>query len=690
MRLAFRDDYGDPSLQLPLFGLGEWEQHENLILRGGNGDSWVNSGVTQRAQYIRDQWQRDLQFAMGHLSTHQLYAHLYINGLYWGLYHIFERHDASFMALHLGGEEEDYDAVKDVNGQTAAVEAVSGTTDGWEEIFDIVDDREISDEQKYEEVQQRVDIDNMIDYILLNFYAGNNDWDHNNFRTGRHRDGKFIFFTWDAERQDINALGTPAAGGPVTINVTSFNKPGRTTRIHSQLDRVDDYVMRFADRVQRHFFHDGVLTPENAAAFWNVRADEIRLALSAEAARWGDLHWPTRPQTVSDWESTLSRMNEDFFPVRTSIVLGQLQARRLYPTTAAPVLSQQGGQIGNDFELSIEAEEGIVFYTTDGTDPRLSGGAVSPEALIYSRPISITSDTTVKARVLREDEWSALTEADFETFAAPADVNSLRIAEIHFNPSDPSETEIAAGFDNNDEFEFIELLNVSPNPVDLQNVQLVAIDDQGVTFDFGQSEIKRLKPNDRILVVENREAFAYRYGNDLPVAGQWSGRLGNGGETIYLASAGEVFLQLTYDDRWYPDADGGGSSLELLDPAAANFAVWRTQAGWRSSLEYGGTPGTESSPRIPGDSNGDGLFNSLDVVMVFQIGEYEDGWNGNSTFAEGDWNQDGDFDSADMVMAFQAGHYERELQRKASEVVAAVDRVFAQEGSKNRSRAFVA
>ncbi len=64
-----------------------------------------------------------------------------------------------------------------------------------------------------------------------------------------------------------------------------------------------------------------------------------------------------------------------------------------------------------------------------------------------------------------------------------------------------------------------------------------------------------------------------------------------------------------------------------------------------------------SQPRIPGDSNGDGRFDSADFVAVFTIGEYEDEDPGNSTFAEGDWNGDGDFDSLDIVFAFQAGTY---------------------------------
>jgi hypothetical protein len=58
-----------------------------------------------------------------------------------------------------------------------------------------------------------------------------------------------------------------------------------------------------------------------------------------------------------------------------------------------------------------------------------------------------------------------------------------------------------------------------------------------------------------------------------------------------------------------------------------------------------------------GDSNGDGIFNSSDLIVVFQAGEYEDGVPQNSTFEEGDWNGDQEFDSGDLVLAFQAGTY---------------------------------
>jgi hypothetical protein len=78
-----------------------------------------------------------------------------------------------------------------------------------------------------------------------------------------------------------------------------------------------------------------------------------------------------------------------------------------------------------------------------------------------------------------------------------------------------------------------------------------------------------------------------------------------------------------------------------------------------------------------GDVNNDGLFNSSDLVLLFQLGQYEDGVLHNSGFDEGDWNGDGEFDSSDLVLAFQAGSYSLAAQRPLTELAAAVDWLFA-------------
>src|SRR5690606_24807997 len=78
-----------------------------------------------------DVFMRDTQLAMGHLAPGSTYVHLYINGLYWGLYSPAERTDDAFLASHLGGEPEDWDIIKDFN------DLFRGNRDVYDEMFAI-------------------------------------------------------------------------------------------------------------------------------------------------------------------------------------------------------------------------------------------------------------------------------------------------------------------------------------------------------------------------------------------------------------------------------------------------------------------------------------------------------------------------------------------------------------------------
>jgi hypothetical protein len=237
---------------------------------------------------------------------------------------------------------------------------------------------------------------------------------------------------------------------------------------------------------------------------------------------------------------------------------------------------------------------------------------------------------------------------------------ALRVSEINYNPADPTPAERAAGFTDNNDFEFIELINISDQTIDLQGAELTQVQtengEEGVAFRFADGAIHSLAPKQRVLVVENLEAFAARYGNNLPVAGQWSGRLSNSDELITLSAFGSVIQQFRYRDDWHRSTDGQGATLEIIDAALADLNAWNQSAAWQPSLLEGGSPGLPG--RIPGDANLDGRFDSNDFVHVFQAGKYEDSIPNNATWEEGDWNGDGDFDSDDMIFAFIFGMYE--------------------------------
>jgi hypothetical protein len=231
--------------------------------------------------------------------------------------------------------------------------------------------------------------------------------------------------------------------------------------------------------------------------------------------------------------------------------------------------------------------------------------------------------------------------------------DSLRVTELMYHPGNRTPAEIAAGFANDDDFEYLEIQNIGSQTVDLTGVKI----DGGVSFAFSGGAVTRLEPGRHVLVVANSAAFAERYNSaGRNIAGVYSGRLNNGGEELRLLnSLGQPIHTFRYDDAWHAETDGRGRSLEVVDPRRTDLDAWNRVEHWAPSILIGGTPG--SGRAVPGDSNHDGRFNSSDLVLVFQSGKYEDSIPRNATFEEGDWNGDGDFTTADMVLAFQSGNY---------------------------------
>ncbi len=577
MRLAFRSRYGPSKLDFPVFGRDQATGINGLLFNGQNGDSWFhpNLGQRQTASYLRDHFAHELLGDMGHLTPPQSRAHLYINGLYWGFYQTVERVDHHFMARLLGGEPEEYDSMKASIQEGPTV--VAGNSRAYDAMFDVAN-AGVSDAAGYAAIQQYLDLDSFIDYMLINFWSGNRDWDHNNWRNGRHRSegSPWHYFMWDSENifkeSGIDRTGNNTANNP--------------TRLHSQLSRNADYRLKFADHVQKHLFNNGLLTEETVKARWQRWADYIRPGLKAESARWGDHHRRGNPHTVEDdFERAFVDLMENMFPQRAKNALRQFKNRDLYPTDLQPVeFNQHGGPIDSGFTFTMKAgtifqpQDGDILFTLDQTDP-MEGGTV------YAEAIALTETTTVKARVRDESgRWGPVNVARF-TLGQRPQVGELFISEIHYHPAEPTAEENPDGVWSRTDFEFVEIANVSPRTLQLGGIAFTA----GIRFTFPEHS---LAPGQRLLVVEDATAFEQRYGTTPAdrIAGIYRGQLNNGGEQLTLSDdVGQTLHTLFFDDEeaWPAEADGQGQSLVLSNPDAASDAE-----GWSLSQSIGGSPGS--------------------------------------------------------------------------------------------------
>ena len=615
--LYFRGEYGASKLQFPLFGDEGADEFDRVDLRSTQVRSWHNSGDTS-ATYNRDEWNRLANGAMGQPYTRSRYYHLFINGHYWGIYGTQERADSDFAASYFGGKKEDYDVMK-TYVIPHRVDAADGDNVAWSQLHAAAL-AGFGTDAAYFAVQGRdatgalnntlplVDVDNLIDYTALHFYNGDDDAPVNtsvgsgvpkNFYAIRPRDGRwgYRFFTHDAESTMVdgrNVSGTITAGATLPY----FNPRW----LSQQLEANAKYRLRFADRVQKHWFNGGALdTPVGLARWQSLRA-QINTAILAESARWGDAASGT-PRTVANFNSANDAIETGFLVTRRAVLISQLRTRNLFPSFDAPTFSQHGGSVPAGFAVGITAPGGTtIYYTLDGSDPQLAG------APTYTAPVTLTGSQVVvksRAKLIATNEWSALTEATFNLAAVPAAPGLLAISEIHYNPPGPS-----------DDTEFVELLNTSASRLDLTDVRFTG----AMIFTFGNLV---LEPGARIIVVENSTAFTAAYGATPVVAGQWSGALDNTGDTItLLAATGAVIDSITYGDsgEWPLSADGEGYTLVRIAPTAPG-----TAANWRTSTALGGNPGASDSITFTGsalaDADADGtpaliehLFATSDTV----------------------------------------------------------------------------
>ena len=213
-----------------------------------------------------------------------------------------------------------------------------------------------------------------------------------------------------------------------------------------------------------------------------------------------------------------------------------------------------------DFRLSNEGEA-IGLFDRNGMmvdfviyGPQASGisqGRADDGSLIYARP-------------------SPGVGASTEGAGTPPPSSNIRISEIHYHPSTVEDEE------------FIELANVSDQPVSLATLAFVS----GIEHEFSDLQ---LEPYSRGVVVKDRQAFTTRYGTEATIIGEYKGKLSNSGERLSLETvSGETLIEFNYKDKWHKTTDGKGYSLTLSDLSSKQLA---TKKAWQPSDEIGGTPG---------------------------------------------------------------------------------------------------
>jgi len=598
MDIQFKSTNGPAKLRYPLFESAPLhadsatDVFNRFVLRAGLATSWATNG-SDKVTYARDEWARATQIDMSGLASHGTFFHVYLNGLYFGLYNAVEEADNNFTSAYLGGDDDDWFAVKASIERGCPGNIINGDRTRFDEMVGRAEVKDLEDPVKYEEFATFLDIDRYIDYLMIIWYNGCGDMYDNNWFGGMRMNppGRFMWFQWDNEVSWWPGGGGWPPGSPTgrawfpTNFIASWQEQhlsdvavnNRIVKVWNALRENIDYKMRFADRIYKQCFNNGPLTDENSQVRWYAITDHIRDAVIAESARWGDASSGTPLNRDDHWIPAVDYVANTLMQGNVAVFIADLRAHGFYPSIDPPTLSQQGGQVPSEYSLTMTGS-GTIYYSTDQIDPR-EGVTAAPVGSRYTGPVTLTESSIVKARCYSGDEWSALNEA---RFAVGPVKDNLRITEIMYHPDGDPNTE------------YIELQNISAT--DTINLAMVEFTN-GIDFTFGSLS---LGPGEYTLVVKDQAAFVARYGGGINISGEYAASLSNGGERVEIADAiGKEILNFRYEDGWYDITDGTGFSLTIKDPPNTEPDAWDEKSSWRPSAVIGGSPGWDDTGDIP-------------------------------------------------------------------------------------------
>ena len=638
LRFFFRSSYGESSLAQKMFP-GELPkeagEYDKLDLRTSQNLSWANASSTADT-FVTEVFARDSQRDMGQPYTRSRYCHLFLNGQYWGLYQTQERGDEHWGESYLGGDSLQYDVIKASSSWATgklgySIECNEGTWDAWSNLWEIATKEGFAGD--YTNNYNRIlglnpDGTRNPNYpILLNAaslrsfmfsthfmvdqdgptspYSSIDKGHANNFNAIRNRNDAgdvsgFVFLRHDAEvSMAVGGGNTVASANPTywgTENQTSPAVPvGGTTdpsglgkekfrtipyftpaELHYLLMKNPVYAREYADAFYELFLKEGgAMTVEKCTERYASRMAEIDNAIVCEQARWAQ-----NGQTRSTWLSACNTAT-NFIKNRVGYMKSQYQSAGWYPSIEPPAIGDATGAAyegnvvpyGELVYITTAVAGGAIYYTTNGIADPMDDG------VLYTGGFPIPDEGfTVRARVFKDDEWSALQEVVLEADVPNDQRYGIRIAAIlNAAVNDPAD-------------EFIVLTNTLDRAVQLEGlsiwseksgkalVKLTAVTNAvelaaGGTFTLTQPDwISGQKLKNGEIYVELRDFNGKRIQNARVDSEGWFQSVPGDKTTAACNKTGRWFIALEF----LGDTDGGDVTLEtqwMASPEAPSIPL---------------------------------------------------------------------------------------------------------------------
>lgn len=302
-------------------GLGG-QAEKSLLLRHPTQDSWVVGSIWSngraQAKYVSDAFTASCLEDLGHPAMKRRFVNVFLNGKYWGAYEAMEqlapRPDATAL-LEPGNAS-----------NSGKAQAIFGSASAWEQLCaELRKERQrardglVASEGGWDACMKRINVDNLIDYVLLNCWAANTDWINRNYLIWE-KAGVFSFLSVDAEfvfrspslvEFNLFEALNEAVDGPVWAFAALAHHEGFRERVKS--------------RGEFLFGGEGPWSIAFMQARWDAAAGGFEPFAALEAARWSWVY-DAPPRTMEDWRKSVLEVRDHFIPQRHDVLGQDLEA----------------------------------------------------------------------------------------------------------------------------------------------------------------------------------------------------------------------------------------------------------------------------------------------------------------------------------------------------------------------------
>ena len=297
LKIYAREEYGKKRFKHEFFETIPNNNFKRLVLKPF-ASSWNDSGVND---HICNQIAAQLDVES--LASRPVL--MFLNGEYWGIYYIHEKPDERYLEDHF---DVDIEKVNIISGWNPIVDY--GSVDNFEALIEWVEQNDLTEPAAWDYFTNQIDINNFIDYQILELFIENNDWPANNMRCWQVDDGKWRWIFYDGDAC-LNWMTYNAFDNSIYVGDSYWPSSTRSTLFFRKLLENDAFKETFIDRFDQLLgtvFQYSVTEP----FFEDVKA-KIEPEIPFQVERFGI------PNDLSKWTEAMG--NLQWFLMKRAVMI---------------------------------------------------------------------------------------------------------------------------------------------------------------------------------------------------------------------------------------------------------------------------------------------------------------------------------------------------------------------------------